>query len=465
MSNRIKRIQVDKLFGKYDYNIDIANDEDVSIVIAPNGCGKTTIFKMIDAFLNCSLYSFYDIKDVPFERFECELSSGDTIIVNRTYDMLHEPTDPSMIRERRNVRYEKIFYRLGLNFLIFIALKDEMVDGAGPLHEFSIIDELLADEGTPVALGQLVRGAHTNFDSKEPIKCFFDDFSNLLSRTFDGLNGMYEACGCATRINYISANRLGLHTALPMRRRFSRDDEDEFENSPLVSASKSITSKTFSKIETYNSYKTKAQNSLPGLYLKSGKSQGFEEFAPKWQSYLEELEKFNDLGFLSDVDASSIKSITKEEYDKFGQFLDTYLDLFTKTIKPLNEDYEKFRLFKEIFDTRNEITGKYIKFTSKGLEIHLKGEPDENGEDRKLDITRLSSGEKHDFIMFYNLIFAAPANGIVLIDEPEISLHIEWQEEFVDRLIDICAMNGLQAIVATHSPHIINSHFDILKDL
>lgn len=78
-----------------------------------------------------------------------------------------------------------------------------------------------------------------------------------------------------------------------------------------------------------------------------------------------------------------------------------------------------------------------------------------------IDLDCLSSGEKNDFVMFYQLIFNTQEFGIVLIDEPEISLHIEWQEEYLDFLQKICSMNSLQAIVATHSPNIINGHFDL----
>ena len=66
--------------------------------------------------------------------------------------------------------------------------------------------------------------------------------------------------------------------------------------------------------------------------------------------------------------------------------------------------------------------------------------------------------------MFYNLVFNVQNNGLVLIDEPEISLHVEWQETYLDKLLAICKMNGLQAIVATHSPNIISSHYDLLVD-
>ena len=62
--------------------------------------------------------------------------------------------------------------------------------------------------------------------------------------------------------------------------------------------------------------------------------------------------------------------------------------------------------------------------------------------------------------MFYNLIFASEDNSLVLIDEPEISLHIAWQEDYLELLMKICEMNHLQAVVATHSPNIINGHFE-----
>ena len=107
----------------------------------------------------------------------------------------------------------------------------------------------------------------------------------------------------------------------------------------------------------------------------------------------------------------------------------------------------------DIFNKRNEITNKKIRFTQSGIEVY--------SGDKKIDIEWLSSGEKNDFVMFYRLIFNTAKNGIILIDEPEISLHIEWQEEYLDRLIDICKMNGVQALVATHSPNIVNGHLDL----
>lgn len=47
-----------------------------------------------------------------------------------------------------------------------------------------------------------------------------------------------------------------------------------------------------------------------------------------------------------------------------------------------------------------------------------------------------------------------PKDGIFIIDEPELSLHLLWQEKFVDEIIKA---KYLQIILATHSPAIIQN--------
>ena len=116
------------------------------------------------------------------------------------------------------------------------------------------------------------------------------------------------------------------------------------------------------------------------------------------------------------------------------------------------------KLFQEIINGRNDVTEKTLNFrnpTDNEFGIFFVVQTDSN-EQTNLDIHRLSSGEKHDLVMFYNLIFKATPGGILLVDEPEISWHIDWQIEYLDHLINICRKNNLQAIVATHSPHILH---------
>jgi predicted ATP-binding protein involved in virulence len=71
-------------------------------------------------------------------------------------------------------------------------------------------------------------------------------------------------------------------------------------------------------------------------------------------------------------------------------------------------------------------------------------------------IYELSSGEKQIIIMIAHLIFEEDVkpSGIFIIDEPELSLHIAWQQIFVDSII--AASPKTQFILATHAPAIIS---------
>ena len=80
-------------------------------------------------------------------------------------------------------------------------------------------------------------------------------------------------------------------------------------------------------------------------------------------------------------------------------------------------------------------------------------------------MNNLSSGEKQEIVLFYELIFESGNNELLLIDEPEISLHIVWQKMFMDDLLRIVKYKGINAIVATHSPQIINNHWERQIDL
>jgi predicted ATP-binding protein involved in virulence len=44
-------------------------------------------------------------------------------------------------------------------------------------------------------------------------------------------------------------------------------------------------------------------------------------------------------------------------------------------------------------------------------------------------------------------------SGVFIVDEPELSLHIDWQEKFIDAIL--AANPSVQFILATHSPAII----------
>lgn len=75
------------------------------------------------------------------------------------------------------------------------------------------------------------------------------------------------------------------------------------------------------------------------------------------------------------------------------------------------------------------------------------------------NLNYLSSGEKQLIVLFTELYFNLKENTIILIDEPEKSLHIEWQEKFLPALKKIIGpiSDKVQLIIATHSPKLVEN--------
>ncbi|MCP4349258.1 MAG: AAA family ATPase [Desulfobacterales bacterium] len=106
------------------------------------------------------------------------------------------------------------------------------------------------------------------------------------------------------------------------------------------------------------------------------------------------------------------------------------------------------------------------RFSYKKISIHPeKGFVFENINGKKLKVTELSSGEQHEIVLFYELLFKVPENSLVLIDEPEISFHIVWQKEFLDDMSEIVKIRKFDILIATHSPQIVNGNWDITVEL
>jgi predicted ATPase len=84
------------------------------------------------------------------------------------------------------------------------------------------------------------------------------------------------------------------------------------------------------------------------------------------------------------------------------------------------------------------------------------------GDDR--DISNLSSGEKQIVILFTYLKFHEESSTVFIIDEPELSLHPRWQEEFLNS-VKILMPKKTQLVIATHSPIIVGPNKKYCKVL
>ena len=77
----------------------------------------------------------------------------------------------------------------------------------------------------------------------------------------------------------------------------------------------------------------------------------------------------------------------------------------------------------------------------------------------------LSSGEQHELVLLYELLFRTRPNALVLIDEPELSLHVAWQVEFLKDIERLIKLSCFDVILATHSPQIINNRWELTVEL
>jgi predicted ATP-binding protein involved in virulence len=105
------------------------------------------------------------------------------------------------------------------------------------------------------------------------------------------------------------------------------------------------------------------------------------------------------------------------------------------------------------------------RFLYKQLSVNKEGFGLTTPEGSKLDPLSLSSGEQHEIVLLYELLFKAAENSLILLDEPEISLRVAWQEQFLSNLEDITALSKFDALIATHSPQIISDRWDLTVEL
>ncbi len=77
----------------------------------------------------------------------------------------------------------------------------------------------------------------------------------------------------------------------------------------------------------------------------------------------------------------------------------------------------------------------------------------------------LSSGEQHLLVLYYQLLFNIEPNTLVMIDEPELSMNVVWQRNFLKDLQRIIELREFDVLIATHSPQIIHDKWDWMVPL
>lgn len=126
----------------------------------------------------------------------------------------------------------------------------------------------------------------------------------------------------------------------------------------------------------------------------------------------------------------------------------TYLQDMDKKLKTFDALLARVETFVEIVNS---------KFLYKTMSIDQdEGFSFWTNEGRPIPVDGLSSGEQHELVLAYSLLFKTVPGSLVMIDEPEISLHVVWQQQFISDLDAISTVVPMQFLIATHSPQVIN---------
>lgn len=412
----LKNIEIKGLFGRFNYKLDFEGKE-IVILTGPNGFGKSTILRIVEAIANNSVFYLLKIefKEIKF----CFESENEDIFFTLT-------------KKNGKLYIDNMLIKMSKRWSDINRIINNIVDSYP--KEKEIKDEKYSDFFNLFLKHIIVNGS---LKDKKRGKVIKNDFKNQLKNLR----------------NNIGEVRLVSEQRLLKKQNLSEKNEEIVD---VVLHLSEEFQKEISKVsERYSNIANELDSTYPQrLFNAKEEIKNENEF----RQYMEiSKTKFDKL---REYDLAEMPSIGESQYNsKYGTALKIYFDDFSKKYEVFEALIKKFDLFTRIINSRFNF--KKVKISkSHGLEII-----DQSDSNKKIDLQQLSSGEKQEIILFYNLIFKTKDNLLLLIDEPEISLHIVWQKKFLEDLLKITENSKIKVILATHSPQIISNHWDLQIDL
>ena len=102
-------------------------------------------------------------------------------------------------------------------------------------------------------------------------------------------------------------------------------------------------------------------------------------------------------------------------------------------------------MFQDIVDDLFRETGKTIIRTANEIKFNQIGEV--------LQPYQLSAGEKQMLAILLTVLVEDNQSYVLFMDEPEISLHFEWQKQLISLVLKLNP--NIQIIMTTHSPAVV----------
>lgn len=430
MSKKIKKIEVYNFLGhekiEYEFN------ESINIFIGPNGCGKTTLLKMLSELKNLNLEYFLDIS---FSKIKLILSDNAIIIVKKS--------------EKNIFLFQKLSKKLILSNYWERTDTEEYLRG-------NIRDKYYTSEKKIIDYYKK-QGVFKNNSTIEKLDLNID-FIPLL-RTYCFVNEeKYEYLNLEKLLSRIKDEHI-----IAMKQ-YSL--ENEVFKKKILGVPFSQINISFEKmVKDILEFTNESADNLIEIY----KELVEESELDKVKAELEKLKQAKSKLITFNKKRENLSSKQKininldiEKYKIVSNVLNLDLikhtgELATQLLKSKKDIFKKFREIEDVINSFFKITNKELKIDEAGdVKIYYRG--------NNLDVFKLSSGEKQLITLFSHIILKSyeKENQIFLIDEPEISLHLAWQQKFIDALSKI---KNNQYVLATHSPEIIGKYYNCIKQM
>ena len=425
---KIKRIIAENVYGYMNFDEKLEND--ITFLIGCNGSGKTTLLNLIRALLEPSLEL---LMKIDFSYVELQL-----VDENKLIRVLSKKNNEEKVISLTIEKESPITRDLMLSNLSAMTAEDRQTF----FEELDVVQEIKKLD----CFGYI--SVNRNFQYKKR------KFGIIPSRFSSSKKDLSEIDVAMLHIQRLIFDR-NMDISI-----YKSSVEEKF-RSEMFKTSLLFKKNNFSS-DLFGNY------SLFGSWKKQ-LSEEKEQFYSFVTAFTKDETNYNDLFKELEHILDKLINLTENpSFDKANPPIEYYtlmlqwminqdnierIDKMIALGKDFNDKIEKsrkkFKIFVEILNRFFNQSGKKIKIDDRGQIIATISSCNKN-----VDVMNMSSGEKHLMIIFAFLMFYIRNKSIVVVDEPEISLHIGWQEIFVDSLKD--ANPGVQYILATHAPSIIS---------
>lgn len=445
---RIKRIEIKGLLGQYNYELDLRLNERITMIFAPNGRGKTKLLTLINASFNNDFHSMYE---VPFHNIKFRFTDESYLKITKVIQETEE--------EQGYLSYE-----FGKFIQEFEKGKD-IKDKEFRVNINKAIGSLMRIERRFPFLKRI--GAREWYDTISNRKLQFTDIINeyedlIFEINFEIEEEDREIIQNLIKVHLIETDRLydignkfiNRHNANNSGRYY-----DETDTSTVNVYSSEIKQLISKKLNEFASVSQELDRTFPSRVVNKIKRSTVAKIVYS-DNIIENLNELSEhrrqlskIGLL-DNQNETFEDLPENIDHYTASVLELYIEDTKKKLAVFDDLEKRISLFLDIINSRFGDKDLIID-KDEGFVIRL-----HSGRDLK-NVKQLSSGEQHALVMYYDLLFHSTPNTLVLVDEPEISLHIEWQQNYLTDLKRITELTKVDFIIATHSPDIMNGNWDL----